>query len=204
VPNLTLVLMRAQIQAIIPDVAISNARVTSVIQTAHEVFPMEYLVDHVDESSITLATDTWEYALPETSNVSTFVRINGLWLESATAGLFDSFIPAHMWRPTYDGSGVWQIVFVRDWNPVSGRKIRIEGQKRYSIPSGDSDVVTLHNGWVIQYSAGLLHASQGGSDSSMASWHQRMAAFHMAEADKIVDNINNRAKPGSVAVPGVI
>lgn len=201
--NLTLSTMRAQIQAIIPDAAISNARVNSAIQTAHEVFPVDYLVDHVDET-LTLVTDTWEYALPETSSVSTFVRVSKIWLESSTAGLFDRVIPDHLYRPTYDGTGVWQIVFARDFNPISGRKLRIEGQKRYTTPSGDSDVITLHNGWVMHYAMGLLHASEGGSDSSMAAWHQRMTAFHMAEADKIVDNIPNRAKPGSVAVPGVI
>jgi hypothetical protein len=196
--------MRALIQAVIPDSAISNATVDAAIKVAHEVFPMEYFIDFTDEATITLATSTWEYALPETSNVSTFVLIRQIWMESATAGLFQDVIPKHLWRPTYDGVGVWQIVFARDFVPTNGRKLRIEGQVRYTTPSGDSSVITLHNGWVIQYVLGLLHAREGGSDSSMAAWHQRMAAFHMAEADKITDNINGRAKPDSVLVPGVV
>ncbi len=201
--NLTLAQLRARIQVLIPDVAVANADVTSAIQTAHEVFPMDYFVDHTDES-LTLATDTWEYALPLTSAVSTFVLIRNVWLESSTAGLFDGVIPNGLWRPTFDGVATWQLVFARVFNPISGRKLRIEGQKRYTTPALDTDVITLHNGWVIQYAAGLLHASRGGSDSSMAAWHQRMAQFHMAEAQKIEANINNRARPGSVAVPGVI
>ena len=203
-PNLTLAQMRARIQVLVPDNAIAAADLTSVIQTAHELFPMEFFVDHVDETSITLATDTWEYTLPETSNVSTFVRIHEVRMESETAGLFDTVIPMHLFQLTYDGSGVWQIVFDRRFEPISGRKLRISGQKRYSTPSGDSDVVTLHNGWVIAYATALIHAAQGGTTSDMANWHQRMAGQFFENAERMVDNINNRAKPGSVSVPGVI
>ena len=202
-PNLTLAQMRARIQALVPDAAISDARVNSAIQTAHDVFPMEYFIDHTDET-LTLATDTWEYALPETASVSTFVAIKEIWIESTTADQFDRVLPNHLWRVDYDGSGAWTIVIDPRWLPLDGRSLRIVGQKRYSTPSGDNDVITLHNGWLIQYTLGLVHASQGGTDSDMATWHQRMASFHMAEAQKIEDNMNNRILPGSKLVPGVI
>lgn len=202
-PNLTLAQARARIQVLIPDAAIADADVTSAIQTAHELFPMEYFVDHTDES-LTLATDTYDYALPETSNVSTFVTIRHVWIESETADLFKAVIDPLLWRVDYDGAGVWNLHIDHRFNPIAGRTLRIVGQKRYTTPSVDADVITLHNGWVIQYATGLLHAAQGGSDSSMATWHQRMAAFHMAEAGKIEDNLNNRAYPGAYLVPGVI
>lgn len=202
-PNLTLSQMRARIQVLIPDAAIANADVTSAIQTAHEVFPMEFFVDHTDES-LTLATDTYDYALPETSSVSTFAMIREIWIESETAGRFDAVIDPQLWRVDYDGVGVWNLHIDRRFLPIDGRALRIIGQKRYTTPSGDNDVITLHNGWVIQYAAGLIHAAQGGTDSTMAAWHQRMAAFHMAEAAKIEDNLNNRAYPGSYIVPGVL
>jgi hypothetical protein len=201
---MTQVQIRAAVQNLVPDAAISNARMDSFIQTAQEVFPMEYFVDHTDESSITLISETWEYALPETSSVSTFVAINAVWIESSTAGQFYELIPDHLYLLRYDGSGVWQLVLDHRVTPIDGRKIRIEGQKRYIKSSGDSDVVTLHNGWVIQYAAGLAHASQGGTESDMSTWHQRMASFHMAEATKLEDNMNNRARPGATLVPGVI
>ena len=202
--NLTLATLRARVQGLIPDNAISDARVNNAIQVAHEVFPMDFFVDHTDEASVTLLTDTWEYALPETSSVSTFVTIHEVKRESSTAGIFEDIIPDHLWRVDYDGSGVWNLVFDRKLEIVPSRKIRIKGQKRYTTPSADGDVITLHNGWVIQYVLGLLHAAQGGSSSDMATWHQRMASFHMEEAQKIEDNINNRAYPGSKLVPGAI
>lgn len=203
--NLTLAQTRARIQALIPDAAISNANVNSAIQTAHEVFPMEYLLDYSDENAITLATNTWEYVLPQDNDlVSIFVLIHNIWMESSTAGVFDSVIPQHLWRPTWDGASAWGLVFSRQFTPIDGRQLLIEGQMRYVTPSADGDIITLHNGWVIQYACGLLHAREGGSDSSMAAWHQRMAGFHMTEAQKIEDNMNNRARPDSVQVPGVI
>ena len=202
-PNLTLTQTRDRISVLVPDNAIAAADITSAIQTAHEVFPMEFFVDHTSEA-VSLLADTWEYALPETASVSAFVTIRDIWIESSTAGLFTDYLPRNLWRVNYDGTGVWELQLDHRVSPIAGRKLRIVGQKRYTTPSADSDVITLHNGWVIQYAAALLHAAQGGTESDMSTWHQRMASFHMTEAQKIEDNMNNRAYPDSYRVPGVL
>ena len=201
-PNLTLTQMRAQIAVLIPDASIANTDIDSAIQTVHQVFPGDFFIAHTSEA-LTLATDTWEYALPETLSVSSFVTIREIWLESSTAGLFTEVIPDHLWRVNYDGSGVWELQLDRRFSPIAGRKLRIIGQRKYTIPSLDADVIELHNGWVMQYALGLLHASRGGTSSDLAAWHRQMAMMHFGVAEQIANNINNRALPGTTLVPGV-
>jgi len=195
--------LRTVILSMIPDASIANGDVDNAITAAHLMFPGNYFVDCIDESTITLATDNYEYDLPETSGVSTFVYIYGIWVESETAGLFEAELPHHLWTAEQLSATSWQLRLSRAVPILNGRKLRIVGQRKYVTPAVDGDEVELHEGWVLQYALAMLHSSRGGSGSDMAAWHRQMSMAHFQAAADVADNVDNRVRPGSVPVPGV-
>ena len=198
----TLASLRTKIADLIPDASIGNAHIDSWIKAAHLMFPGTYFVDHQDET-VVIAASTYEYNL---GSPATFATVHRITIEGSTAGVFDGGqldLGNHcsfLWNGT---SHFLQLKKSVNDAITAGRKLRIEGQKKYTIPSADGSNIELHNGWVLNYVLYLAHQSRGGSGSDLASWHQRMAGVFYQAAKDIEDNIPNRGYPGAVLLPGV-
>ena len=196
--------LAALVATLIPDASIASTDIISWIEAAHTMFPGQMFVDYSDETSITVAEATYEYALPETMNVSTFVAIQKIQLETEIAGYFGGQLPyPNIWQVDFDGAGVWTLKLAKDYPLTTGRKLRITGQRKFVVPTADGSVIELDAGWLLNYVLFLGHSSRGGSSSDLAAWHQRMAGVYYQGARDIESRMVNRIHPGSVLVPGV-
>jgi hypothetical protein len=119
----------------------------SAINQAIEHAAGKYLVDLIDDTTITLVADTYEYALP-----TSFLYLNKVTTESAVAS--DIFYKE-------------DVIDFRDWDVikaypptlkldknmysiVAGKDLRLEGHGTQALVSADTDVIYLPPAWLIQ------------------------------------------------------
>ena len=117
---------------------VSEGLIEGFIQDAYEDLKLTgWLLPVEEDESITMAADTYSYAVP-----ANFAYIYMLLEEDfATPGQYDYFIPDNSWRLGYD-AGVPVFLFNSlAWGPTAGKKIKIVGQQRPTVPLVDATAI---------------------------------------------------------------
>ena len=117
------------------------------INLAIESFAGSYLIDLKDESTITLAANTYEYALPLSMHYLTKVTTE----HAANGGIFYEC-------DEIDGR-IWSIIKAyppklklnQDYYSITaGKVLRLEGQGAQSTVDNDTDIIHLPPDWLVQ------------------------------------------------------
>lgn len=142
------------------------------INLAIEALAGEYLVDIIDDTTITLVADTYEYALP-----TSMLYLYKVTTEHDAAG--DIF---------YDED----VIDPRDWSIIKAyppklklrknyysitadKDLRLEGQGTQPIVDGDTDVIYLPTDWVVQKAITFLPQNKIQSSELDATYRQAVA-----------------------------
>jgi len=119
-------------------ISVGEGLIEGFIQDAYDDIKLTgWLLPVEEDESITLVADTYSYPVP--ANFAYIYMI--LEEDYATPGQYDYAIPDNAWRPAYDG-GVPVIMFNSlVWGPTAGKKIKIVGQQRPTVPLVDATAI---------------------------------------------------------------
>lgn len=158
-----------------------------------------WLLPQSEDETLTIAAATYKYAVP--AGLAYVRRV----MQQGSDGSYDELgvIPQHYWWVNNDA----QIEFLADYHSqlITGRIIRLTGQKRPSTGVAGSD--TIQGGMegfvrerAVTYAAEYLAAG----DSSLATYRQRLAESNWPKSQAMLGNhpMEFRVKVGSIHVPG--
>lgn len=193
---LTLTTLLTEVGNLLHDPEVTTAEKTTAINQAIRMARERQLYYLTADESITWATDTWEYSVP--AGFVTLFRISHE--DPDTASLFDIWVPDHHWFITTAAKLHFDPDLV-DW-AVSGKKLRLEGQKVQAELSVGTDVLNISDFVVIEFALAELHGGRGGTSSDLSRWHSVQQSIHYRNAELALENNTYRLPPGSRYVPG--
>uniref|UniRef100_A0A6M3KBF9 Uncharacterized protein n=1 Tax=viral metagenome TaxID=1070528 RepID=A0A6M3KBF9_9ZZZZ len=136
------------------------------INMAIESIASKYLIDVIDDTTITLVADTYEYALP-----TSFMYLHQIITEDEVDG--DEFFESGIIDPRS-----WSIIKAypptlkldkRYYSITADKDLRLEGQGAQAIVTADTDVIYLPPAWLVQKAITFLPQNKvqsGGLDNT--------------------------------------
>uniref|UniRef100_A0A6M3L447 Uncharacterized protein n=1 Tax=viral metagenome TaxID=1070528 RepID=A0A6M3L447_9ZZZZ len=141
------------------------------INMAIESIAGKYLIDLIDDTTITLVADTYEYALP-----TSFLYLHKITTEADAAG--DVFDASDVIDPRD-----WSIITAypptlkldeNRYTIVAGKDLRLEGQGSQAAVSADTDVISLPQDWVVQKAITYLPKNKIQSNQLEGTYQQAL------------------------------
>jgi len=141
------------------------------INLAIESIAGKYLIELIDDTTITLVADTYEYALP-----TSFLYLYRVITEDEVAGdVFDAAdeIDPRDYYITKAYPPYLKLDEVR-YSITAGKDLRLEGQGTQAIVTADTDVINIPPGWLVQKAITFLPKGKIGSNKLDATYQQAL------------------------------
>ncbi len=156
------------------------SEMNDAVNHAIEMVAKEALVHKVD-TSLELATDTYQYTLP-----TQFLFVQSVEIESATADRYDkeSPIDPRYWRIVPASTIKLEFVSER-WTPTNGRNLRVTGLASPSVLDTDGEECPINPAYISYQAAALLHQSRIRGTDVDSEMHATQMTLCQAMADKV-------------------
>ena len=144
----------------------STDEYNKAINLAIESLAGKYLLELIDDTTITLVADTYEYALP-----ISMLYLYRVTTEDEVAG--DVFLESGV-----IDNRIWDVIKAYPpylklnksyYSITAGKDLRLEGQGTQALADDDTDVISLPTGWLIQKAITFLPQNKiqsGGLDTT--------------------------------------
>lgn len=154
----------------------------------------------VNSATIAQATGTFVYNVP-----ASFVYIQEVRKEGATAGVYDSVLPDWAWSVFLNSAGTPQIRVDSHWvTPATGKNFMVTGQVRVAALATGETVPSGMLGFLRERGTSYAAAYLAGGVSEYANQRRALADFSFRASELMLANMPDefRIAPGSRAVPG--
>jgi hypothetical protein len=163
------------------------------LRAAGWVLPLE------EDETTSLSATTFSYTVP-----ATFVYLQDVYMEGATAGVYDDGIARWKWRLGTDG-GVAVIVFdSRRLTPTASKKLKVVGQKRPPVLATGDTVEPCLEAFLRERGVAYAAANLAEGESEFARTRQRISELAWQASELILSHqpTEYRMAPGSRVIPG--